>query len=268
MKDIWVPVSGALAQQKKVEVIANNVANANTPGHKRDNIVFEEYLAALKRSTDINLPNKEWEAEDYYKTNGAEKAQVRIAGTFTDFRNGQLRNTGSQFDMALQGPGFFEILSKNGIRYSRNGIFSLSVDGQLVNSQGDLVLSKQSSSLVPIPPKTRAIKLPPGVITVNAQGEIFSNNNKISQLSIVEFKDIHAIKKEDNSYFTNHHPNNLIRNNIKSTVHQGFLEGSNVNAISEMSELIKAHRHFESIQKAIKAYDNMAAKSVNEIIKF
>ena len=100
------------------------------------------------------------------------------------------------------------------------------------------------------------------------QGEIFVDGAKISDLSIVEFKDIHALKKEGNAYYTNNHADNVSTDRIGSSVYQGFIEGSNVNAVKEMSDLIKAHRHFESIQSAIKAYDNMEGKAVNEISKF
>ena len=142
MKNLWVPVSGALAQQKKVEVIANNVANAGTTGYKKDEIVFGEHLTAYNKGKDIHLPQKEWSPGDFYHTHGAENAKVKVSGTYTDFQSGQLKATGNPLDIGLKGSGFFELLTKNGIRYTRNGIFSLTPDRQLVTSQGDFVLSK------------------------------------------------------------------------------------------------------------------------------
>lgn len=276
MKNLWVPLSGALAQQKKVEIIANNVANANTPGYKRDEIIFEEYLTALNKGDGIRIPQKEWSPGDFYQTHGVEKSQVKIAGTYTDFANGQLKSTGNPFDIALNGSGFFEILTPNGIRYTRRGTFTTSSEGKLVTPQGDPVLSKWEvpsatpegtlSRFIAQAPvaKERAIVIPKGKFSVNMQGEIFVDGKKLSDLSIVEFKDSHTLKKEGNSYFFNEDAKNILPGSVKTKVHQGFLEGSNVNAITEMSELIKAHRHFESIQSAIKAYDNIAGKSVNE----
>ena len=85
---------------------------------------------------------------------------------------------------------------------------------------------------------------------------------------MVEFDDVHALKKQGDSLFIVNDEANIKRNEVATTIHQGFLEGSNVNAIQEMSELIKAHRHFESIQKAINVYDNISNKVSNEIGKF
>jgi flagellar basal-body rod protein FlgF len=90
----------------------------------------------------------------------------------------------------------------------------------------------------------------------------------VGKLSVIEFQDKHALRKEGNSLYITPDEANIIRTDIKTTVNQGFLEGSNVNAIEEMSELIKAHRHFESIQKAINAYDSISGKAANDIGKF
>jgi flagellar basal-body rod protein FlgF len=99
-------------------------------------------------------------------------------------------------------------------------------------------------------------------------GEIYSGDNKVGNIALSEFNDIHALKKEGNSLFINPDQQNLKIGDIKTSVNQGFVEQSNVNAVSEMSNLINANRTFESIQKVIKTYDNMSAKAVNEISKF
>lgn len=280
MKDLWVPISGAIAQQKNVETIANNVANANTPGFKKDQLIFKEHLTAFEKGTDINLPKKEWAPDDFYKSYGAEKAFVKIDGSYTDFKQGQLSPTGNQFDIALNGPGFFEILTPNGIRYSRRGSFSLDAGGKLVTDQGMTVLSKVElpevgagndliNAIKQIPnPKERGIQLDSGKISVNLQGEIFLNNKKVGALSVVEFNDIQALKKEGGSYYINADTQNINKKEAKTSIHQGFVEQSNVNAIHEMSKLIKANRQFESIMKVIKAYDNVAGRAVNDIARF
>ena len=270
MKDIWVPISGALAQQKKVETIANNVANVNTPGFKRDKIIFKEYLTAFDKGADINLPQKEWAPGDFYHTYGAENSKVKVAGTYTDFTTGQLQPTGNLFDLALKGKGFFEVLTNNGIRYTRTGRFSISPERRLVTDQGHPVLAKPGipAEAGAREPSQRFIAIPQGKLSINLEGGIFVDGRKISDLSIVEFRDIHALKKEGNAYYANADANNISAKPATSRIYQGFLEGSNVNAITEMSDLIKAHRHFGSIQNAIKAYDNMEGKAVNEISKF
>lgn len=273
MKSLWVPLSGAIAQQRKVETLANNIANANTPGFKRDQLVFKEYMTVLdKGHEDLHMPNDEWAPEDFYKSYGSQHSKVKVDGSYTDFAQGQLTPTRNPLDVALSGSGFFELLGPGGIRYSRRGTFTISKDGELINDTGHKVLGtlnmEKLTEGAKIPtPEERVIKLGNGPISISHEGDIFQNDQKIASLSVVEFDDVHALKKEGHSHFSNPHPENR-QAAFKTAVHQGFIETSNVNPISEMSELIKAHRHFESIQQAIKAYDNIAGKSVNEISRF
>lgn len=279
MKELWVPLSGAIAQQRKVETIANNVANANTPGFKKDEVTFREYLTALDKGVeDIDIPNKEFAPEDFYRSQGAEHSKVEADGNYTIFEQGQLRPTKNPLDVGLFGKGFLEVLTPNGIRYTRRGMLSLDNQGHLVTDQGFKVLSKLDlppdlntnvNAVSTLPkPEERFIKANGGNISINLQGEIFTGNIKVGEMSVREFKDIHALRKEGSSLFINKDLNNVSNTPLKTAVHQGYVEQSNVNAIQEMSELIKAHRHFESIQNVIKTYDNISSKGVNEISKF
>ena len=278
LRELWVPLSGAIAQQKNVETIANNVANANTPGFKKDQVVFKEYLAALENSDKqgVDLPEKEWKPEDFYRSYNAEDSFVKVDGTYTVHEQGQLTPTGNYFDNALSGPGFLEVLTPNGVRYSRKGAFSISNDGKLVTDQGFQVLSKDAPPIagadgkmtLATSPESRAINVGKGKFTISLEGEVFSAGNKIADLSLVEFNDVNALKKEGNSLFVNPDQKNIKIGGVKTSIHQGFVEQSNVNAVTEMSNLINANRNFESIQRVIKTYDNMSAKSVNEISKF
>jgi flagellar basal-body rod protein FlgF len=280
MKNIWVPLSGQVAQQQKVETIANNVANANTIGFKKDALVFKEHLTALTKGVeDIDIPRKEFSPADFYHTQGAENAMVVVDGSFTIFEQGTMIPTSNPLDLALKGEGFIEVLTDTGVRFTRKGNLSLSRDGELVTDQGFKVLSAlnvteenlrepASAGSVP-PPEQRILKVPTNMkLTINNEGEVLTRDGAIGKISVVEFKDSHALRKEGNSLYITPDETNIVRINIKTTVNQGFLEGSNVNAIEEMSELIKAHRHFESIQKAINAYDQISGKAANEIGKF
>lgn len=268
MKNIWVPLSGAIAQQRNVDTIANNVANANTPGFKRDQLVFKEHLTALTKGIDqIDLPNQEWSPSDFYHTQGAESAAVSVDGNYTDFTQGQLRPTQNPLDLAISGEGFFEVLAPNGIRFTRRGTFTLNNDGLLVTEQGFPVLSKTTQEQ-PAKPSDRVIRLGgDGQVSVTFDGSIYQQGQKVGEVSLMEFTDKNALKKEGAGFFINPEPSN-ISPKVSSSIRQGFVEESNVNAVSEMSSLIRATRHFESIQKAMKAYDNIAQKGVNEIAKF
>ncbi|MBP9681937.1 MAG: flagellar basal-body rod protein FlgF [Bacteriovorax sp.] len=277
MRELWVPLSGAIAQQRNVETIANNVANANTPGFKKDQVVFKEYLTALEKAdAQIDLPQKEWKPEDFYRSYNAEDAFVKVDGTYTLHDQGQLSPTGNAFDSALNGAGFFEVLTPNGVRYTRKGNFSINNEGKLVTDQGFLLLSKEAPPVagadgklvLSTPPESRAIGVGNSKFSINLEGEVFSGANKVADLALVEFIDAHALKKEGNSLFINPDQKNIKIGENKTSVHQGFVEQSNVNAVSEMSSLINANRNFESIQRVIKTYDTMSGKAVNEISKF
>jgi flagellar basal-body rod protein FlgG len=276
LKNIWVPLSGQIAQQRKVETIANNIANANTAGFKKDDVSFKEYLTILNKGTeDIDLPNKEFSPNDFYKTQSAENAKVEINGTYTVFEQGQLSPTGNPLDLAIHGDGFFEVLTPAGVRFTRKGILGLSKDAELVTEEGYKVLSKNTGPTTPgkdtnniSNPADRVIKIPSDQkISITLDGKIFSGTIPLQELSIVSFKNNQLLRKESGSLFLNLVDSNL-KNVEDSKIHQGFVEGSNVNTIHEMSELIKAHRHFDNIQKAIQTYDNITGRAVNDISKF
>lgn len=277
MREIWVPISGAIAQQRNVEQIANNVANANTPGFKKDKVVFKEYLAALEKGTeDVDLPQRDWKPEDFYRSNGAEDSFVKVDGTYTMHEQGQLTPTGNSFDFALNGQGFFEVLTPQGVRYTRKGNFTINAEGKLVTDQGFSILSKGAPPIInpdgtmqlSSPPESRQINVGNNKLAISLDGEVFAGNNKVADLAVVEFNDLHQLKKEGNSLFVNTDAKNYKIGNNKTSVHQGFVEQSNVNAVSEMSQLINANRNFESIQRVIKTYDQISSKAVNEIPKF
>lgn len=278
MKNIWVPLSGAIAQQKTIDTIANNVANANTPGFKKDRLIFKEYLTSLDKGNDAPpLPNKEWSPSDFYHSYGAENSYVKVDGSYTDHNQGQLNPTGNPLDLSINGRGFFEILTPNGIRFTRKGTFTLNKSNELVTDLGHRVLSKinvpttpeEIENSPPLPkPSERVIKIPEGRFVVSNKGEIFVSGKRINDLSIIEFNDLGALKKEGNSYYINSADKNILPTSEKSFVSQGFIEESNVNAVEEMAHLIKANRQFESIQRAMKAYDHIAGKGVNEISRF
>jgi flagellar basal-body rod protein FlgG len=274
-----VPLSGAIAQQKNVETIANNVANINTPGFKKEQVVFKEYLAALEKGGEeqgVDLPQKEWKPEDFYRSYNAEDSFVKVDGTYTLHEQGQLVPTGNSFDNALNGPGFYEVLTPNGVRYSRKGSFSISNEGKLVTDQGYPILSKDGPPIagadgklnLSTSPDSRTITVAASKFSISLDGEVYSGNNKVASIAVTEFSDVHALKKEGNSLFINPDQKNIKIGDTKTSINQGFVEQSNVNAISEMSNLINANRNFESIQRVIKTYDNMSGKAVNEISKF
>lgn len=267
LKGIYTAVSGAMAQSEKMDTIANNIANVNTPAFKRDEQVFREYLTAYEKQPNvIEAPRDTASIESFYPINGGDKSYVDSAGTSTSFAQGSLQVTNNPFDFAIDGDGFFEVLTPNGPRFTRNGSFTVNSQGDLVTKQGFPVLMREQPGQ---PVQSRFVRVGNAEnLSVSPLGDIMMDNQMTGQLSLVTAADKDVFQKEGNSLY-------LLRETINSPVvpatklklHQGAIEKSNVNLVGEMTDLIKTTRVFETTQKAIQAYDQMNGKLVNDVSK-
>ena len=285
-KPLWPAVSGAMARDYQVEVIANNLANVNTDGFKRDDVSFKEYLSK-KENMDLageEIPRSPIKDKDLYHLDGRDQSFVVVNGTHTKFSTGGFKVTDSPLDFALNGPGFFEISTPAGIRYTRAGSFKISAEGKLVTSQGYPVLAGGDAVVAPEPvkgapatpvappsPAGREINLSnlEGSLHVNDMGEVYMGDDKIAVMNVVEFGDLNQIRKVGSSNFENKNPvANPPQVATKTVVKQGVIETSNVNPVQEISNLIRANRMFEEDLKAMKTVNEMLQKEVNDIAKF
>lgn len=263
-KGIFTAVSGAIAQTQKLDTIANNIANVNTPAFKRDEQLFREYLTAYERPPDVNtVPRVVASVESFYDMQGGDKSFVEAAGTQTHFSQGGLKATGNVFDVALEGSGFFEVLTPQGPRLTRNGAFTVDGQGRLVTKDGNAVLLEGAPGA---DPESRAINLTGRNVTISYSGEVYDSGNLVGRLSLIDVGNKDALQKVGSSLYT-------LKNNLdpqltqaaSAQTHQGYLEGSNVNLIQEMTDMIATQRVFESTQKAIQSYDQMEEKLVNQV---
>ncbi len=263
-KGIFTALSGAMAQSQRLDTIANNIANANTTAFKKDQQTFSEYLTANEKPSEvIQVPRIPASIESFYDVQGGDRGYVDSAGTFTDFKQGQMRPTGSTLDMALEGRGLFEVLTPQGVRMTRNGQFKVDSSGSLVTKEGFLVLKDGTQD-----PAQRRIAVEGRNLTVSKSGDIYDNGNLAGRLSLVEVANPDSLQKVGNSLYQ-------VKPNFQETpfpsadtqVSQGFLELSNVNIVDEMTDMISAARTFESAQKAMKAFDQMDDKLVNNVPK-
>lgn len=265
-KGIYTAVSGAMAQSAKMDTIANNLANVNTPGFKRDTQIFKEYLSAYeKEPTTITVPRVPASVESFYDMQGGDKSYVDLAGTATDFTQGGLKQTGNPLDLALEGEGFFEVQTPDGVKLTRAGSFSIDNQGRVVTKQGFPVLK---DGVPGTDPTGRYIQTNGGSISVSDDGQVLENGAAVGKLSVVNVENKDALQKIGTSFWgfkDTIAPNLSTANNVKVT--QGFVEASNVNIVSEMADMITATRTFESTQKAIQAYDEMQKRLVNDVPK-
>lgn len=253
-----------MAQNQRLETIANNIANSNSTAFKKDQQVFNEYMTAHQRPPDvIAVPRVPASVESFYDHQGGDKAYVDATGSFTDLSQGALKNTGQQLDVALEGNGYLEVLTPNGVRLTRNGALKLDDQGRLVTRDGYPVLREGFTQAG----EGRVMQLPATRnLNISYSGEIYADDEAIGRLSIVDVQNQDALRKQGSSlYYINGEANEQLRAAENIKVHQGFLELSNVNVVEEMTNMITATRAFESNQQAIKAFDQMNAKLVNDV---
>lgn len=265
-KGVYTALSGAMAQAQRLDTIANNIANVNTPAFKKDQQVFQEYLTANEKPpTVIQVPRIPASVESFYDMQGGDKSFVDSAGTYTDFSQGGLKSTGNNLDIAIDGSGFFEVATPNGVRFTRHGSFSIDGNGQLVTKEGHPVLSAGDAGA---DPASRVIRTQGGMLNISESGDIYDNGNLVGKLSLIDVANKDSLQKVGNSLYqfkANMTPE--VTNVGRPSLKQGFVETSNVNIVQEMTDMISATRTFESAQKAISAYDSMSDKLINVVGK-
>lgn len=209
-----------LRQERQYENISNHLANAGTTGFKKDVLSFDRMMKATLT---------------------------------TDHSQGDIQVTGNKMDLALKGKGFFKIETEAGIRYSRNGNFSLNNQGQLVTGTGDPVLGLGG----PITVAGRDV-------FINEAGEVVSEGEVVDTLDVVNFESYENLKKEERNWFR--YDGNVLDEQpaVGTTVFQGGLEASNLSVVSEMTKMIESHRMFETISKmmiTIDEFDSQATRA-------
>ncbi|MCB0350989.1 MAG: flagellar basal-body rod protein FlgF [Bdellovibrionales bacterium] len=263
-KGIYSALSGAMAQNQRLETISNNLANANTTGFKKDKQAFHEYVTANEKPPQVmTVPRITASVESFYDMQGGDRAYVDARGTYSDHSQGALKNTGGPLDVAIEGKGFFEVLTPAGVRLTRSGTFKMDGDGRLVNSEGFPILKEGAND-----PAQRLIQLSGKNVTVGYSGEIYDGDEQIGRLSVLEVDNKDVLQKQGSSLFglkANYEATPRAANDFK--LHQGFIEMSNVNVVDEMTDMIQASRVFEATQSAVKAYDQIDDKLVNQVPK-
>jgi flagellar basal-body rod protein FlgF len=266
-KGIFSALSGAMAQSQRLDTISNNIANANTTAFKKDRQVFREYLTATEKPPDvIQVPRIPATTESFYDNQGGDRGYVDAAGTFTDLSQGALKNTGDPMDLAIEGQGFFEVATGNGLRFTRSGHLKVDGEGRLVTSEGHPVLAEGGAGGDAAQRALRVSGQRP--ITISYSGEVYDGDQLVGKLSVVDFQNRDALMKQGSSLYS-------LRSGFNGQpqaapgvkIHQGFSELSNVNVVEEMADMILASRAFETNQKSIKAFDEMDEKLVNQVPK-
>jgi flagellar basal-body rod protein FlgG len=241
-------LSGTMAREMKLEILSNNMANINTVGFKEDR-VFQ-----IPTTPVTEWDNKAGAAQKAFSLNNL---SVLPISTFTNFEQGHLKETGNALDVALDGDGFFSIQTPGGIQYTRKGNFVLNSNGALVTQEGYRVLGKGGSE----------IQISGQSVVVDPSGAIHVDGIEVDSFNIVDFSNKKGLQKNGNSLYSPIDPDDQGLPAEKTLVQQGFIEGSNVDSIKIMTEMIEVIRGYESYQKVLQAMNETNSKSVNELGK-
>jgi flagellar basal-body rod protein FlgF len=238
IKGIYTSASGMLPRILKQEIFANNMANVNTTGFKKDDVFMQVLSQASEES---KLSGEPWETP-------------MVDGTYVDFEQGATERTDNPDDLAIEGDGFFAIETPNGTRYTRAGDFTVSPQGLLTDKLGNPVLSDSG----PIP-------VIGNDLTVGTDGNISVDGVGVGKLKIVDFDKPYNLVKAENGYFARK-DETVAEKPVKTiSIRQGYLEKSNVNAVEVMVDMLSSFRSYEAGQKAIQSQDETLEKAVTEL---
>ncbi len=249
LRSIYLSATNMMLQRSKVDVIANNLANADTTGYKTDRLVSRSFSDMLIRQVDDPaLVNRS-------SALGTLNTGVHVDELITDFSQGAFESTGSNTDLAINGENaFFVISTPAGDRYTRDGSFHLNSNGNLVTSSGDLVMGESGGG----------IQLKDTDFSVDSQGNITVDGKNAAKLRLVGFSDTTLLRKAgDNLYYN--YGGATVTAATDYSLKQGYLETSNAEMATQIIELMGASRSFETSQRVVKMLDESLGKAVNEV---
>lgn len=221
---IYVGLSGQVALQEKMALIANNVANLNTPGFRGQNAVFKEFISDQKRmKEDVSL------VYDY--------------GQYQVTDPGPIKITGGPLDVALIGPGFLGVQSPGGeVQYTRAGNFSLNALGEIITSTG-MKVAGQGGGVISVPADAKTI-------SIDEKGVVSTEDGPVGSLMVMEFTDYQKLEPAGNGLYKSPEPGTPA---LGTKVIQGKIEGSNVSGVLEMTRMIDVLREYQMVQNMMQS---------------
>ncbi|MDJ0793397.1 MAG: flagellar basal-body rod protein FlgG [Woeseiaceae bacterium] len=251
-QSLWVAKTGLDAQQTRMSVVSNNLANVNTTGFKQDRAVFEDLLYQNVRQSGGNS------SQDTILPSGMNLGTgVRVVATEKTFTQGSVNQTGNALDVAINGRGFFQILKPNGdLAYTRDGTFQLNDQGQLVTSSGYTVQPG-----ITIPDGAQSVTIGgDGTVSVKLAGQ--ASPSQVGTLEISDFINPVGLQPIGENLYIETASSGTAQagtpgQNGLGQIQQGALEGSNVNVVAELVNMIETQRAYEMNSKAISTSDQM-----------
>jgi flagellar basal-body rod protein FlgF len=245
----YAACSGMLARMQALDVTANNLANVDTAGYKSQMEFYSAITASLTPAPLSSL-------------NQAINRYGILGGDSINEMQGSLTPTGNPLDLAIEGPGFFMVQTKAGIRFTRDGNFHLNENRQLVTPQDDPVLGLGGPITIPAFGKVGPVSVPPGTVSISEDGTVSVGGAMAGRLSIAEFTPGTSLTPEGALYFDA--PDGSAHLAANSAIHEGVLESSNMNAVSGTIDLIAIQRSADLMLRAVSIFNNDFNKTAAE----
>jgi flagellar basal-body rod protein FlgG len=260
IRALHTAATGMDAQQQRIDVISNNLANVNTTGFKKQRADFQDLLYQTVRAPGTTS------AQGTFVPTGVQIGTgVRTAATHRSFTTGDLMQTGNQFDMAIEGQGFFQVTMPGGqIAFTRAGNFELDQQGQLVTTDGYLL-----DPAIAIPPGAKTVAIgADGTVSATLDGE--TAPSEVGQIQLVNFVNPGGLQAIGRNFYQATTASGDAQSGPPGqeglgTLGQGFLEMSNVKVVEEMINLISSQRAYDINSKVIQASDEMLQTTANSI---
>lgn len=231
----YVGLSYQAGLERQLNVVSNNIANVSTPGYRAREVMFESYM---------NDPKGE--AQPY--------ASANDFGEYMNNEPGSYSQTGRPLDAAIEGPGFMGVITGQGVKYTRAGAFTMNSVGELVTPTG-LRVADQGGAPITIPQGTK-------VITIGGQGQVYADGNGVGQMMMVEFANPEVLTPLGNSLYETSQPPLPADNSV---MRQGMLEGSNVNGVSEMSNMMEILRNHQAVSRMLQSESDRMKMSIQRL---
>lgn len=236
----YIALSRQNALWRQLDVVANNMANANTPGYKSEQMMFREYLMDT-RSSD--------------RSTGTKLSYVQDVGILRDTREGPLTKTDNPLDFAIHGEGFFQIETEGGMRYTRSGHFRLDEGGMLVDSRGFAVMDSNDNPLIFAPDETR--------ISVAPDGTVSTENGTVGTLKVVRFENEQDMRKAGDNLFETTQEATVVQ---RPAIVQGMMEESNVQPVLEITKMTELLRQYQAVQNMIEKEHERQIKAIETFV--
>jgi len=243
IRGLYSSADGLLVQAARTDVIAGNLAGASVPGFRRDVLSVTAFGRALEYTAGGGAA-------------GVPNGFLLRPSTELDLRPGPMRQTGGGFDVALEGPGYFCVETARGEAYTRGGALRLDASRRLVTAAGDAVVGQAG-----------AIRIDGTEVEFGENGDVVVDGARVDRLKLADFPAGTAMERLGRGLLGAGATSAVPHDATKVRVRQGYLEGANVDAISEMVAMISALRAFEASQRALQANDQTLEKAINEIAR-